>query len=288
MILTSKQEQGLKIAVERFKNKEPYTVIAGYAGSGKSTLIKFIISALGIDPDEEACYVAFTGKAASVLASKGCANATTAHKLLYKAKIQPNGTYKFTPKIIGELNEYKVIVVDEVSMLPKAMWDLLLSHKVYVLATGDPGQLPPISEEDNNHVLDNPHIFLDEIMRQALDSEIIRLSMWIREDKPLASYKPTGEQVKVFHPWEVSTGMYMWADQVICATNKKRNEINRIVREEKQFDPDKPCVGDKVIGLHNHWDFMSNNHIWALTNGTVGTLESYYVEDVRLPYWVAK
>ena len=51
MILTAKQEQGLKIAVERYKNHEPYTVIAGYAGVGKSTLIRFIIAALDIDPD---------------------------------------------------------------------------------------------------------------------------------------------------------------------------------------------------------------------------------------------
>lgn len=50
-------------------------------------------------------------------------------------------------------------------MLPKAMWELLLSHGIYILATGDPGQLPPIVDEDNNHVLDNPHVFLDEIMR---------------------------------------------------------------------------------------------------------------------------
>lgn len=30
-------------------------------------------------------------------------------------------------------------------------------------------------------------------MRQALDSEIIRLSMHIREGKPLSTYKQTGE-----------------------------------------------------------------------------------------------
>ena len=43
MILTNKQEQGLRVAVERYRNREPYTVIAGYAGSGKSTLVKFIV-----------------------------------------------------------------------------------------------------------------------------------------------------------------------------------------------------------------------------------------------------
>lgn len=32
MELTDKQEEGLKIAVSRFRNKEKYTVISGYAG----------------------------------------------------------------------------------------------------------------------------------------------------------------------------------------------------------------------------------------------------------------
>ena len=31
MILTKKQEEGLDIAVARYKNKEPYTCISGYA-----------------------------------------------------------------------------------------------------------------------------------------------------------------------------------------------------------------------------------------------------------------
>ena len=97
----------------------------------------------------------------------------------------PNGKYKFTPKSNEELSQYKVIVVDEVSMLPKSMWNRLLKHNVYVLACGDPGQLPPVDKDEDNHVLDNPHIFLDEIMRQAQDSEIIRLSMWIRDGKAL-------------------------------------------------------------------------------------------------------
>ena len=76
MELTAKQEEALKIAVVRYQIGMPYTVIAGYAGSGKSTLVKFIISALNI-PDEKVAYVAYTGKAANVLKNKGCPNATT-------------------------------------------------------------------------------------------------------------------------------------------------------------------------------------------------------------------
>ena len=58
------------------------------------------------------------------------------------------------------------------------MWELLLSHNIHIIALGDPGQLPPIG--DDNGVLADPHIFLDEIMRQAQESEIIRLTMDIR------------------------------------------------------------------------------------------------------------
>lgn len=136
MELTNKQEIGLRIAVERYRNNEPYTVIAGYAGVGKSTLIKFIISALEIDPDKVA-YIAYTGKAAQVLRNKGNYGAMTAHRLLYKSLQKPDGTFVHIPKT--SISGYDIVVVDEVSMLPKPMWDLLLSHGIYVIACGDPG-----------------------------------------------------------------------------------------------------------------------------------------------------
>lgn len=66
MVLTTKQEEGLRTAVERYRLGEKYTCISGYAGTGKSTLVTFIIAALNVNP-EDVCYVAFTGKAAMVL-----------------------------------------------------------------------------------------------------------------------------------------------------------------------------------------------------------------------------
>lgn len=286
MILTNKQEQGLKIAVERYKNREPWTCISGFAGTGKSTLIKFIIAALNIPP-EQVCYVAYTGKAAQVLKQKGCPNPITAHKLLYKAKPMPNGTYKFVPKIILE-NDYKIIVVDEVSMLPKEMWEKLLSHKIHVIATGDPFQLPPIDPNSDNHILERPHIFLDEIMRQASESEIIRFSMHIREGKPIKTYNPTGDQVLIYKPQELVTGMYSWADQILCATNATRNKINSEMRMIKGFGPE-PEAGDKIISLRNQWDFFSAGvDPSPLTNGTIGTLEDSQLKNIYVPYWISK
>ena len=253
-------------------------------GTGKSTLITFIIDALGLDRDTVA-YATFTGKAAQVLKQKGCPNPITTHKLLYKAKPMPNGTYIFTPKDALD-EDYRLIVVDEISMLPKGMWELLLKHKIHIIACGDPGQLPPISKNDDNHVLDNPHIFLDEIMRQAMDSEIIRFSLWVREGNPISQFPVKNEQVMLIKPSEINIDMYNWADQVLCATNNTRQNINNIIRKYKGFGSE-PQIGDKIISLKNHWDFFSNKSS-PLTNGTIGTIQNLNKTQITPPFWISK
>ena len=284
MILTAKQEEGLRVAVARFKAGEPWTCISGYAGSGKSTLVKFIISALGV-PEDEVCYVAYTGKAATILQQKGCPNAMTAHKLLYWTSPTPSGKFIFRPKTKLD-DPYSVIVVDEISMLPKTMWELLLRHKIYILALGDPEQLPPVDKDEDNHVLDTPHVFLDEIMRQAQESEIIRLSMHVREGKPLSTFEAAGEQVQIFTPAQVVAGMYDWADQILCATNAKRMEINNYVRARRGFATPEPQIGDKIISLRNHWETFSQGGTWALTNGAIGSIADFKLDKITLPFYL--
>ena len=42
MILTNKQQEGLKIAVERYFADERYTVISGYISQGKTFLVELV------------------------------------------------------------------------------------------------------------------------------------------------------------------------------------------------------------------------------------------------------
>lgn len=269
MVLTTKQEEGLKIAVQRYRHNEPWTCIAGYAGTGKSTLVKFIVVALDIDPSD-VCYVAYTGKASLVLKEKGCPNAMTAHRLLYQSYPRKDGTFYHKPKRPLEYN-YKLIVVDEISMLPKELWELLLSHNIHVIALGDPGQLPPIGED--NGVLAKPHVFLDEIVRQAQESEIIRLTMDIRECKPLQLFK--GNEVQIIDKKDLVSGMYTWADQVLVAKNETRRNTNQIIRDYLYGvgDDTTPINGDKVICLKNDWDNV-NEAGNIMVNGTLGYLHN--------------
>ena len=229
-------------------------------------------------------YISFTGKGANVLTQKGCPNAMTAHKLLYKAVMKPDGSFMFVKQIPLE-KPYKCIVVDEVSMLPKEMWDLLLSHKIYVIAMGDPEQLPPINPEDNNHVLDNPHIFFDEIMRQAFDSEIIRLASFVREGNLLKDYKGDNEQCLVIPREELSDGMLLWADQVICAKNDTRRDMNAEIRKLRGFG-EEPEPGDKIIALRNQWDWASSISKTPLTNGTILTINDYRTQNIWVPKYI--
>ena len=280
MILTAKQEQGLKIAVQRHKDGEKYTVISGYAGTGKSTLVKFIISALDVD-DNRVCYTAFTGKAAEVLRKKGNRQVSTLHRLLYESIPREAGGFfrKVKPSI-----PYDIVVVDECSTAPKELVDILLGHKVYVIFLGDPFQLPPVSKDDDNHLLDSPHIFLDEIMRQAQESDIIRLTMQIRNQEPI-SYG-TGESVKIMHHKDLNYGMYNWADQILTGTNARRAKINSEMRTLLGRGPE-PQVGDKVICTRNYWEDYSLPGD-PLINGSIGYLMNPHKGKVYLPWFLKK
>lgn len=282
MILTKKQEQGLSLCIKKYLNGERYCVISGYAGTGKSTLVKFIIEALadyGINPEEDVCFATFTGKAAQVLLSKGNKNVSTLHKLLYESIPKSDGTFLRKRKAVLE---YKIIVVDEVSMAPREMMELLFSHNVFIICLGDPFQLPPVDKEQDNGLLNNPDVFLDEIMRQALDSNIIRLSMDIRNQNSIP-YQKTTDAI-IMSKKDLNTGVLLWADQILVATNATRVAINNQMRELLKRG-DKPEEGDKVICLRNYWNKIAKNGD-PLVNGTIGYILSPYETFSQIPRYI--
>lgn len=284
MILNYGQEQALKIAIKRYKDKELYTCISGPAGSGKSTLIKFIIAALNLNK-EEVAYATFTGKAAQVLKNKGCKNAITLHKLLYKAFPNKDGTFSFVPKETLD-EDYKLVVIDEISMVSKTLWDLLLTHRIHILCLGDEAQLPPIISDEDNHILDKPHYHLTEILRQAQESEIIRLATHIREGKSINSFQASNQQVMILNRDQLTEGHYLWADQILCAKNDTRNTLNLQMRNILKY-PEEPTINDKIISLRNHWDEVSNLEN-PLTNGCIGVLSEYEKKQIWLPQYIYK
>lgn len=264
LILAKEQEDAVDIINRKFKNKDLITVVSGYAGTGKSTIIKYFIE--GMNLDNKVVYVTYTGKAALVLRKKGLP-ALTIHRLIYNAyKNSRTGDFYFVKKGPDELDEYSLIVVDEVSMVPMALMKDLLSYNIPIVSLGDPGQLPPIGED--NLLLSKPDVFLENIHRQAEGNPIIRISMLARQGKdiPLMYDDPF---VKVITREDLTMGMLTWADQIICSKNSTRQSINKTVRESKGFEGVFPQAGDKIICLKNYWDRI-NDEDYPLTNGTIG------------------
>ena len=279
MELTKKQEEGLKIAVARHKSREKYTVISGYAGTGKSTLVKFIIDALDVDQNK-VVYATYTGKAAEVLRKKGNPNAMTLHKLLYDSIPRQGGGFIRIPK---KQLDYSIVVVDEVSMVPKTMVDMLLKHKVYVIFLGDPFQLPQIDKKETHTLLDKPHIFLDQVMRQAAESEIIQLTMKIRNGEQIDFMN--GKEVIIAPKASLVTGHLTWADQIICATNASRISLNNQMREILGYSG-LPQDGERMICLRNYWEDFSEDGSSSLVNGMTGIIKNPFESFRMAPMYV--
>lgn len=195
----------------------------------------------------------------------------TLHKLMTHAVLMPSGNYIY--KFKKEL-DYKVIIVDECSMAPKYFVDKLLAFdNIYVLFCGDPFQIPPIDKDEDNHLLDKPHVFLDEIMRQSAESGIIRLSMLVRNHKDYSDFK--ADDVRILNKKELTTGVLNWGDINICSTNNTRRYVNQTLRALRDFPQDTVVPEDKLVCLRNYWDIQSIDGN-ALTNGTIG-----YVDNIR-------
>lgn len=261
--LTDTQKKAIDLAYEHFVNGKD-TIIAGYAGTGKSTLVRFLIQRLQKDfdlPDKDITYSAFTGKASQVLTNKGC-SAITLHKMLYEPIIDRN-----TGEVFFELKDelpYKLIIVDECSMAPLQMVQELQSFGIPTVYLGDPGQLSPVQKDADNHLLDHPDIFLTEVLRQALGSPIIRLSMKIRNDEDITGFN--FPEARVLTKSQLTPKDLTEADMILVGTNKMRQKTNYAMR--KMLGKNGLFDGkEKVICTVNYWEEVIDR---SLTNGTVG------------------
>lgn len=115
-------------------NSEHLYLTNDYIVTHNTTTLSHIIEAININP-EEIAYATFTGKAALVLRQKGF-NAQTLHKLLYDTqKIGNHFVFRAKRKLD---KPYKIVVVDELSMVPMTLMRLLAKHNVHVIGLGDP------------------------------------------------------------------------------------------------------------------------------------------------------
>jgi exodeoxyribonuclease V len=230
----------------------------GYAGTGKTTLTKHV--AQGVDG--KVLYAAFTGKAAQVMRSKGCTGASTIHSLIYKARESDEETPNFELWDDAPASKAKLIVIDECSMVDAELGRDLMSFSVPLLVLGDPAQLPPISG-GGFFTNAEPDVMLGEVHRQAQDDPIVRLSMNVREGRPLVlgQYGATA----VVRRTELDPKSVLEADQVLVGRNATRRAFNQRMRLRRGFTSPTPEAGDKLVCLRNNRrKGLFNGSLWSV------------------------
>lgn len=263
------------------KSSEQCFFLAGYAGTGKSTLVQYVIKQLGIRLNKVA-FACYTGKAALVLTQKaaGKYKAHTIHRTIYHLEVAPNGKTEFVLKEKEELQHIKLIVIDEASMVDGEIMRDLKSFGIKILFIGDQGQLPPVSQKGNEEFLamfNNPDFCLTEIHRQAEGNPIIHLSMLARKKQHI-NYGWYGQNNEVLvmnrSDWNrLKEKCYSTADQIICGYNRTRHSLNQDIRKHLGFTEDLPQTGDKLICIKNNWN--KNIKDVSLVNGMTG-----YVHEI--------
>jgi len=247
--LEKEQQDAVDAIVKWYSEKSKQTLkMAGLAGTGKTTIVKYVEDKLGIT---RVGYCAFTGKAAMVLTQKGTP-ATTMHKLMYNVEEDPVTHDPVFSKKLEFEEAYDLIVVDEASMVSKELQADLESFKVPILYVGDHGQLPPVGDGFSN-LMQTPDIKLEKIHRQAEGNPIIFMSKMIRLGARLPN-KIYGPGVIKLSLKDVTPLMLTSTDQILCGKNATRKKLNSRVRQLIGFKKDGELEeGDKVICLRNNW-----------------------------------
>ena len=296
--LTEGQKHCFNETIKWFKDVESKQIweIAGYAGTGKSTIVRYIIDELGLR-DDEVAYATYTGKASLVLTLKGC-TATTIHKLIYdpitdevpvlsEEKDQlydDEGDECYTSKLGFKKKEnldnpnLKLIVLDECSMINDKMLDDIKSLNIPIIVLGDTFQLGPIFGKPV--LLQNPDILLTEVMRQKEGDPIVYLATQVRNSKELiiGNYDKSHVLSRSVMDDDLEFGntdfsnIMSKSDIIICRTNKSRNLINTHFRRKiLEIDRDFPIENDKLICRKNNWDIgLTDEYTLNMVNGLIG------------------
>lgn len=267
--------------------------LGGYAGTGKTTVIKSILDSFNQDY-KTVSIAAFTGKAVNVLQRKGLSSAQTLHSMMYDVIDMGNGVIDFEKKVRLDIRP-KLIIIDEASMISVDLYEDLKSFNVPCLFVGDPGQLEPVGENPN--LMKEPDFVLQTIHRQALHSPIITFANHVRQGGSIAINSNGGIVEKDCALVLRKKGSFIAGDydQIICAKNKTRVGINQLFRE-KDKKPTKSLIpGDKIIILRNNASFgVFNGMILFLDEVMDNPTKDWWIvsakdetgkEFKRLPIW---
>ena len=283
-----KQKEAIKLAFLK-----SFLIISGGPGTGKTTIIKSIVSMYeDLYSKDDIVLLAPTGRASKRIMEATNYPASTIHRFLKWNK----DTNKF------QVNEYnksdcKIVIVDEVSMLDTILFSSLLKGLKFdtiLIMVGDANQLPSVSPGNVLKDLIESEVFLvvelNTLYRQKKGSNIIELAHDVNlgevnynlfnKSDDLFFYKASSNDIKenlTIIINKLKTSDYL-SYQIMAPMYKTLNGINNLNKcMQKLLNPKESnkneiiindCLfreGDKVLQLMN----MPDDNIY---NGDIGII----------------
>lgn len=309
---TQKQDLGLQLLAKFIveEHLDYIYILKGYAGTGKTTMIGTLVKNIG-KIKKKLILTAPTGRAAKVISNYSNQNAQTVHRKIYYPKKTSGGGVDFVP----QQNKHKntIFIVDEASMIPDIPTgeDLFKSNSLledlieYVYAgencqlifIGDTAQLPPVkadlspalSEETltRQFGMEIISVELDEVVRQELESDILRNATLIRNALQNEIYESfqfelTGKTdlVRLVDGYEIMDAINDAYHNnghedtaIIVRSNKRANLYNQQIRARILYREDEIAPGDFLM-------VVKNNYFWVKPNSDAGFIANGDIVEI--------
>lgn len=252
----------------------PITRLFGFAGTGKTTIVSYVVEETGIE-SARVIYAAPTGKAAAVLTRKGNP-AKTIHSLLYHPPVK-GGDVHATDTVpehpvarcstatcgqrprkgkqefrwtIDDAKAYlasraSLLVLDEASMIGTRLGTDIMSLGIPVLAIGDPMQLQPVNDK-SFFMGAEPDALLTKIERSG--SDVLPLAQDIRLHGVRAAARYPDIALG-----RIGQSAALDYSQVIVGKNRTRDLKNEKMRAMLGFAGKVPMLGERLICLRNNY-----------------------------------
>ncbi len=305
----TKGQQALIKAMSSFilDSENSIFIIKGYAGTGKTTIINSIVSALQ-KIQLKSVLLAPTGRAAKVLSGYSRKPAFTIHKKIYRQKSSNDGFGAFS--IDDNLHTNTIFFVDEASMISNSptetksfgtgcILDDLIQY-VYngknckLVLIGDTAQLPPV-HFDISPALDKEiingygkklyYIELTDVVRQSQESGILHNATELRNltNNDNFDFNDIKLSLKGFPDIKYITGGSLIEEIddaysqfgledtiVISRSNARANKFNQGIRNSILYRDEEIQSGDLLMVVKNNYHWAGKiDEISFIANGDI-------------------
>ncbi len=294
------------------RTKSEVMLVTGYAGTGKTTTVKSLISSLHAFRIKSVL-MAPTGRAAKVLSAYAGQAAYTIHKKIYRQKSSAGGFGDFV--LEENLHKNTFFIVDEASMISNQSMELSifgsgrllddLMEYVYkgegckLILIGDSAQLPPV-KMDLSPALDPVQMegygmavrqaFLSEILRQSAESGILYNATLIRKmidsggdgfPRLMTDDFDDIEKAGGAELIETITDAYDHYGEeetvVVTRSNKRANMFNQGIRNQILWREEELAMGDFLMVVKNNYYWIDEEEqLDFIANGDIAEITKIY------------